>query len=84
MGLFDKIFGFSLVAAGVFIAVYWTMWIFMILVSATLILIMMIYLALLLPQVHGDDRVLPRRSVDLQTPCYRTHRWSSIHQLLHR
>lgn len=45
MGLFDKIFGFSLVAAGVFIAVYWTMWIFMILVSATL--------------THNDDLLSP-------------------------
>ena len=47
MGLFDKIFGFSLVAAGVFIAIYWTMWIFMILVSATL------------THTHNDDLLSP-------------------------
>jgi hypothetical protein len=33
MGLFGKLFGFALVAAGITIALYWTAWVLMLLVS---------------------------------------------------
>jgi hypothetical protein len=36
MGAFGKLFGFGLVSAGAFIAVYWTLWLLSILVSTAL------------------------------------------------
>lgn len=37
MGAIGRLFGLALVIAGLFIAVYWTIWIFMILVSKQII-----------------------------------------------
>lgn len=38
MGLFGRLFGLGLVFAGIFIAVYWTLWTLMIVVSISLYL----------------------------------------------
>jgi hypothetical protein len=33
MGAIDKVFGLALLGGGIFIAIYWTLWVIMVLVS---------------------------------------------------
>ena len=80
MGAIGRLFGLALVLAGIFIAVYWTTWVLMVLVR---IPPTNPPVALLQPEVHEPQQVFPGPSVDLPAAGHRPDRRHRLHLVFH-